>query len=286
MIILRQTVWRSLSAVGIASALAACGPGGEAGGKGVEQGRPGAHGEGGEAGEGGGAAPEAAAPSGEAGEAGIAGVMDGLSDTERSAARLQQLKGFFMAAHALMSEPDLMPAGVLIGQGVLEVYEAFPSDMTGYNVTQAQAASRIGLAPNASRPEMARALSQAMAGIDARLTALDVNGAVIAGRMIEAAEGLYRHVDLGEGLVDETEYQHSFAAALAARDALQRDERRLRRIDASAYAEALRETDAFIALWNGPVAPPTPAPVGQILAQGSRAQLALSSLQTGVQSGG
>ena len=280
MIILRQTVWRSLTAVGVASVLAACGPGGE-GGEAGEQGRPGAHGEGGEAGEGGGAAPAAAAPAGEAGEAGIAGVMDGLSETERSAARLQQLKGFFMAADVLMSEPDLAPAGVLIGQGVLEVYEAFPGDMTGYNVTQAQAASRIGLAPNPSQPEMARALSEAMAGIDARLTELNVNGAVIAGRMIDASEGLYRHVDLGEGLIDETEYQHSFAAALAARDALARDERRLRRVNAAAYAEASREVDAFIALWNGPDAPATPTPLGQILAQGSRVQLALSALQTG-----
>ena len=275
-----QFLWRSLTAMSLASSLAACVP---AGGEPGERNLTAPQGADGEAGAGGDASPgpTAPAPSGEAGEAGLAGVMDGLGDAERAAVRLQQLKGFFIAADALMRGSDLAPAGVLIGQGVLEVYHAFPDDMAGYDPTRAEAASRIGLGRNPSRPAMADALRDAMAGVDAQIASLDVNGAVIAGRMIEASEGLYRHVDLGDGLVDETEYQHSFAAAIAARDALVRDERRLRRISPAAYAEALREVEAFAALWNGPDAPADLLPLGHVLAQGSRAQLALSALQSG-----
>lgn len=193
-----QFLWRRLTAMSLASSLAACVP---AGGEPGERNLTAPQGADGEAGAGGDASPgpTAPAPSGEAGEAGLAGLMDGLGDAERAAVRLQQLKGFFIAADALMGGSDLAPAGVLIGQGVLEVYHAFPHDMAGYDPTRAEAASRIGLGRNPSRPAMADALRDAMAGVDAQIASLDVNGAVIAGRMIEASEGLYRHVDLGTG---------------------------------------------------------------------------------------
>jgi hypothetical protein len=277
MITLKPRLWRTLSHAALAGAgaltLAACEPGGEAGGE--TGAAAGAHGEAGESG-----AEHGATPTGEAGEAGISGAFEGLSAEQRAAVRLQQLKGFYMAADTLMTEPDLVPAGILIGQGILEVFEAFPSDMAGYDVTPAQAAFRLGQNGGA-QPEMARNLSAAMAGVDARITASGVSGTLIAARMVDVTEGLYRHVDRGEGVVDAVEYQHSFGAALAARDALVRDEARLRRANAAAYAEALRELDALIALFPGPEAPETPAALQQVLAQGSRAKLVLSSLQPG-----
>ncbi len=282
MITLKPTVWRTLSQAALVGAglvgFTACQPGGEAGG--AAGGEAGAHGEAGESGGEGGGEGGATPAAGEAGEAGIAGAFEGLTDQQRAAVRLQQLKGFFLAADTLMSEPDLLPAGVLVGQGILEVYEAFPADVAGYDVTAAQAAFRGGQ-NGAAQPEVARNLADAMAGVDARIGALDVSGALIAARLVDVAEGLYRHVDQGEGIVDAVEYQHSFGAALAARDALVRDERALRRLNGAAYTESLRELDAFVALFGGPEAPQTPAAMQQVLAQGSRAKLALSSLQPG-----
>jgi hypothetical protein len=169
----------------------------------------------------------------------------------------------------------------LVGQGILEVYEAFPADMAGYDGTAAQAAFRGATGATPNKEDVARNLAAALAGIDARITTLDTNGALIAARLVDVSGGLYRHVDQGDGIIDATEYQHSFGAALAARDALRRDEHRLRRADARAYEESLAALDALIALWPSPEAPETVTPLPTMLSQGSRVQLALSSLQPG-----
>ncbi len=128
--------WR---VVGVAAAfgVAACGG---------ESGETGASGGGGEAGEGGEVvappplAPTAQAPAaaagGEAGEAGAQTAYAGLEGDQRTALRLHHLLGFVLAAERALQDNNVQPmdAAILVQQGVLEVYDAAPTEFGTLNV--------------------------------------------------------------------------------------------------------------------------------------------------------
>jgi hypothetical protein len=69
--------------------------------------------------------------------------------------------------------------------------------------------------------------------------------------------------------VDPIEYQHSLGAALAAQQVLAK-------ASGSKVAAAKPELDKLVAMWPAAVAPEKPTPVGQLSAQASRVELALS----------
>lgn len=81
--------------------------------------------------------------------------------------------------------------------------------------------------------------------------------------------GLYREA-VGSGTLDPIEYQHTYAAALAAQSVAAR---------AGALAPAKGDIDRLVRLWPSPVAPEAiagAAPLAQVQAQASRVELALS----------
>jgi hypothetical protein len=262
--------YKAWAAVGAAAALglAACGgEGGEAGG----------HGEGGEAGEAGEGAVIAPATTtatggGEAGEAGAASAYAGLSGDQLTALRLQHLKGFLMAADRVAETDRPVEAGILVQQGVLEVYDASPDQFGALNADIVRAA---GATDGVTAEQSLALIEAAIAEIDRASAGLDIDHAVLAARMVDIATGLYQGV-VQEDFVDPVEYQHSMGAGLAARDALADGEQELKRRDRRAYDDARGELDRFIALWATPDATDAAAPYAQVLAQGSRVRLALS----------
>lgn len=214
---------------------------------------------------------------GEHGEAGVAEAYAGLEGPARTAMRLQQLKGFVLIAQRVAEVGAAPEAGALVGQGVLEVYDPARDQFSGFDAAPVRAAADIG-GDNRPRPELVRALANAETAIDQAQAGLSgVNQADIANRMVGLSTGLYAHV-IQSDFVDPIEYQHSLGAALAAREALVNGEQALKARNARAYNEALAELNRFIALWPAPSAPENPTPNGQVLAQASRVQLALSPL--------
>jgi len=264
--------WRSVGAVAAVAALAACGGEGGAGGE------AGSGGEGGESGEAAVTAPPAAgatAPTpggGEAGEAGAATAYAGLSGDQLTALRLQHLKGFVMAAAAATAENLPNDAGVLVSQGLLEVYDVAPTEFGSLNVDIVRAA---GDAAELNRAQRMQRIRDAEAEIERASEALDAEAAITVARMVDIATGLYQSV-VQEDFVDPIEYQHSMGAAMAARDALIRGEGQLRGENLRAYSEAQGALNRFVALWPQATAPETPASYRDVLAQGSRVRLALS----------
>lgn len=213
---------------------------------------------------------------GEAGEAGIAGVFNGLEGEALTNARLQQLKGFVLIARHASEGNTGADGGVLVDQGLLEVYDAHTADFGGFDPAPVRAAGLAQL-DGQSRQVVAQRLDAAKAAIAAAQAELDGDAADLARRMIDIAEGLYQHVNSPDG-VDPMEYQHSLGAALAARDALVRGETALRTRNSARYDEVIAAVDAFIALWPTPAAPETPATMQQVAAQASRVKLLLSTL--------
>lgn len=263
--------WRTAGAAAVLG-LAACG--GEAG-----EGRAG--GEAGETGESGEAGVSAPAPSpatataplgGEAGEAGAATAYAGLSGDQLTALRLQHLKGFVMAAARVVEEDQPLEAGVLVSQGLLEVYDVAPDQFGSLDVSVIRAAAD---GTNLNRAQMMQRIRASDAEIDRAMAELDADHAVLTVRMIDIATGLYQGV-VQEDFVDPIEYQHAMGAALAARDALASGQRELRGENVRAYSQAQHEINRFVALWRTPSAPEDPAPYRDVLAQGSRVRLALS----------
>lgn len=251
MITARFKLWRTL---GAAALLAGCAPGGEAGEHGKTSPGAASHGEAGEAaiGEGG----------GESGEAGAASAYAGLAGAQETALRLQHLKGFLLAAQELRKADDVA-AAALIGQGILEVYDAKPAALAGLDITPIRA--------SAADPAK---LDAAFAAIKATEASAD---AALAKKMVAIANGLYAGVILN-GDIDPIEYQHAWGAALGARDALMRAEAGMKAKNPARYAEARTEMDRFVALWPAPIAPDAPTPTAQVAAQASRVELALSGL--------
>jgi len=280
MIAWNYKTWRTLGAaavVGLTAGLAGCG------GEGGENAA--GHGEGGE-GEGGEGAASAPAPSpatatapagGEAGEAGAATAYAGLSGNQNIALRIAHLKGFVMAAERVVeddsaTQEQVDAAGVLVAQGLLEVYDIAADQFGSVNVAIVRAAAETG----ATRAQQVTRLRAAAAELDRASGALtDVDTTVTVTRMTDIATGLYQHVNQAD-YVDTIEYQHSMGAALAARAALQAGRATLTAENARAYADAERELNRFVEMWPQATAPEQPAAYNTVLAQGSRVRLALS----------
>ncbi|NWG54098.1 MAG: hypothetical protein HXY28_10295, partial [Hydrogenophilaceae bacterium] len=149
MIETKLKLWRGVAAATLVGAstltLAACG------------------GDGGEKGDGAASAPAAVSQGeaaigetgGEAGEAGIADVFSRLSGEALTNARLQQLKGFVLIAQQASEGNTGADAGVLVDQGILEVYTAHQADFAGVDVAAVQAAGLAAL-DGQSREAVAR----------------------------------------------------------------------------------------------------------------------------------
>jgi hypothetical protein len=261
--------WRTAGAAA-ALGLAACG--GEAGENGASSG------EAGEAGEAGASAPApseatATAPAGgEQGEAGAASAYASLSGDQLTALRLTHLRGFIMAAARVVEEDKPVEAGVLVQQGLLEVYDVAPDQFGAMDVNVIRtAADGTGL----NRAQMMQRIRNSEAEIERVMATLDVDYAGLTARMVDIATGLYQGVNQAD-FVDPIEYQHSMGAAYAARNALMQGENQLRRRNLRAFSEAQGELNRFTGLWAEPEAPAQPAPYRQVLAQSSRVRLALS----------
>lgn len=262
---LRRQYWRTAGIAAAALSLAACG------GEGGESGAAGASGEGGEAGESGASAPApsaatATAPAGgEAGEAGATTAYAGLSGDQRTALRLQHLKGFVLAADRVAGAGQTAEAGVLVQQGVLEVYDAAPTEFGSLNVEIVRAAAD-------GTPAR---IDAANAEIDRAVGALaEVEDAELVARLVDISAGLYQHV-IQADFVDPIEYQHSMGAALAAQSMLQAGEAEMSAEDAAAYRTATQEMTRYVSLWPQAAAPETPTPYRDVLAASSRIRLAL-----------
>jgi hypothetical protein len=213
-----------------------------------------------------------AAAGGEAGEAGAATAYAGLSGDQVTALRLQHLKGFVMAAARVVEEDQPVEAGVLVSQGLLEVYDVAPDQFGDLDVSIVRAAADgTGL----NRAQMMQRIRAANAELDRAMAGVESDQAVLVVRMIDIATGLYQGV-VQEDFVDPIEYQHSMGAALAARDALMKGQNQLRRGNVRAFSEAQHELNRFVSLWREPAAPEDPAPYREVLAQGSRVRLAMS----------
>lgn len=265
--------WR---VVGVAAAFSVAACGGEGG-------ETGASGDGGEAGEGGDVvatpapAPTAEAPAaaagGEAGEAGAQTAYAGLEGDQRIALRLHHLQGFVLAAERVLQDPNTQPAdaAILVQQGVLEVYDAFPTEFGTLNADIVRAAGDTEV----SREQLTQRINAAKAEIARASGVLQDDAAITVARLVDISTGLYQLVVQAD-FVDPIEYQHSMGAALAARAALREAQSDLRGRDAGAYTEANRELDRFVALWPSATAPEAPTPYNQLLAAGSRIRFALS----------
>lgn len=275
MISWKLKLWRT---AGTAAALSLAACGGEGGADG-EAGQ----GEAGEAavGESGGAIPAAGGEAGEAaigegggehGEAGIASAYAGVTGEQRTALRLQHLKGFLLAAAALAEGDTSEEAGVLVSQGLLEVYDPAADQFGGFDVAPVRGAAD---GANLTRAQMTQRIQAGEAAIDAARGRLDVDYPALTARMLDISSGLYQHV-IQADFVDPIEYRHAMGAALSARDALVAGGDTLRARNAAAYDDALGELNRYIALWPGPGAPETPTSYQNVLAQSSRVRLALS----------
>lgn len=273
MIEAKLKLWRTLSIATLATtgAFSLAGCEGEAGEQGAAQ-----HGEAGEA-----AAPAASGEAGEAalgeaggehGEAGTAGAYAGVEGSARTALRIQHLRGFLLVAR---ETPDSAEAGALVSQGLLEVYEPARAQFGTLDAALVRAAGLEAL-DGADRARATQRIDAALAALDRAQGPVGAGAADLTARMLDIATGLYASVNGPDG-IDAVEYQHSFGAALAARDALRRGERALRAANAARYAEALSEVDRFVALWPAPTAPDTPATLAQVSAQAARVRLALSA---------
>ncbi len=256
MIVRKFKLWRTAGAAA-ALGLAACGgEGGEAGRSG-ENGGTTAAGEAGEAavGEGG----------GEHGEAGVDTAYAGVAGSQRTALRLQHLKGFVLIAARVAEAGDAAAAGVLVQQGLLEVYDPAADQFGGLDAAPLRAAGAAA---------SAQSLQAAKQALDAARPS-GADAATLAVSMVDIASGLYQNVVQAD-FVDSIEYQHSLGAALAAHDALTAGRSALRARNARAYDQALADIEALIALWPTTEAPERPAPYREVLAQSSRVRLALS----------
>lgn len=258
----RPKLWTSLSAAVLLSAggLAACsGEGGEAQppAGATTAGSVGGEGEGGEA-----APPPRVDLAGEAGESGARGAYDTVPADTRRALRLAHLTGFVLAAEAAAPGEGADAASALVGQGMLEVYDPAAVEFKAAGVDEAvlRKAAETGAPAD---------LTAAIATLDAAAAKAGGDPAQVVKGMTSIAAGLYGEV-LKDGGVDSVEYQHSLGAALSARAAAQR----------GGVTDAEPELARFVALWPTPAAPEDPAkatPAGQVLAQASRVELALSN---------
>jgi hypothetical protein len=257
----KMKLWRSAGAAALVGIAASCGPTEEA--KTDAKAEPAIAGASGEAaiGESG----------GEHGEAGVEASYAGLQGDQRTALKLQQLKGFFLIAERV-APTSVDDASIVLGQGVVEVYDTAPDQFGALNADAIRAA---GDPAGASAAAYTAKLRAGETAIDSARNALTINHADLAVRMTDISAGLYQHVQQDD-FIDPIEYQHSQGAALAAKDALVAGRANLRATNAAAYDEAIAELDRFIALWPTVTAGETVTPYANVLAQSSRVRLALS----------
>lgn len=156
----------------------------------------------------------ASGAAGESGEAGAADALAGLSGEALIAFNCWRLWGFTAVAAAEFSDNRYSEGGVLIGQGLVEV---FPTPPPGVDLFDLRAIDKE-LIIGAPKPDLQRRFAQAQADLIASAPASPET----VRRLVEIALGLYRVVHLPEGGVDPIEYQHSLAAVLAAQEALAR----------------------------------------------------------------
>jgi len=247
----RPKLWTSVSAAILLAATAGCsGGGGEAGEKGAANTPAAAVGEGGEGGAEGGPG---------AGEKGAQNAYVSVPAESRLALRLAHLKGFLLVAQ---KQPDgAEAAAALVGQGMAEVFDAQPDAFRSGGVNEAalRQAAETGAPAD---------LNAAIATIEAAQAKAGGDAAAVTKGLVDIAAGLYSGV-IANGGVDTVEYQHSYGAALAAKQVADKSS------DAKVQA-AKADLDKLIALWPAATAPEKPTPVGQVSAQASRVELALS----------
>ena len=250
MIRLRPKHWTSVSAAVLISVtgLSACPPKTEAGASSDQAAK----------------SPAPAAPVGEAGEAGEAGAhsaYSGIPADSLSALHVAHLRGFFLIALAQKDGPEA--AAILTAQGMLEAYDPSASvfKAVGIDQTVLRKAATSGSAAD---------LKAAIAALDAGLAKAGGDPKAVIRGLVEISSGLYKGVVV-DGGVDPIEYQHSLGAALSAKAALAAAVKTNPQL-----AGATAPMDAFIALWPSLSAPEKPASHGQILAQASRIELAIS----------
>lgn len=199
---------------------------------------------------------------GEAGETGAQGAYDTVSADSRRALRIAHLSGFVLAAQAAGPIEGSESAAALVGQGMAEVFDPGAPEFKAAGVDEAvlRKAAETGASAD---------LTAALANLDAAADKAGGDPAQVTKGMTSIAGGLYGEV-LKDGAIDPIEYQHSLGAALSAQAVAKR----------ATLSAALPELKKLTDLWSGPVAPEDPAkvtPAGQVLAQASRVELALSN---------
>jgi hypothetical protein len=257
MIRLRPKHWTSVSAAVLISVtgLSACTPKKEAGASSDQAAAsPAPAAPVGEAGEGG--------EAGEAGEAGAHSAYSGIPADSLTALHIAHLRGFFLIAQAQKDGPEA--AAILTSQGMLEAYDPSASvfNAVGIDQTVLRKAATSGSAAD---------LKAAIAALDAGLAKAGGDPKAVIRGLVEISSGLYKGVVV-DGGIDPIEYQHSLGAALSAKAALAAAVKTNPQL-----AGATAPMDAFIALWPSLSAPEKPASHGQVLAQASRIELAISS---------
>jgi len=195
------------------------------------------------------------------GEAGAQAAFAQIPDASKPALRLEQLKGFVLIA--LAQKEGAEAGGILLGQGLLEVYDPRAEQFRKLGVDEA-------LLRKAAQTGAVADLKAALANLEAAEAKAGGDPIAVAKGLVDLAAGLYKEAVRPDS-VDPIDYQHSLGAALAAQallqDAAQKDER---------ARKALPEMKTFVNLWPQPSAPEKPTPASDVLAQASRLELELS----------
>ncbi len=252
MIRLRPKHWTSVSAAVLISVtgLSACTPKKEAGASSDQAASSPAP-----------AGPVAAGGAGEAGETGAHSAYSGIPADSLSALHIAHLRGFFLIAQAQKDGPEA--AAILTSQGMIEAYDPSASVFSAVGIDQA-------VLRKAATSGSAADLKAAIAALDAGLAKAGGDPKAVIRGLVEISSGLYKGVVI-DGGVDPIEYQHALGAALSAKAALAAAVKTHPQL-----AGATAPMDAFIALWPSLSAPEKPASHGQVLAQASRIELAIS----------
>jgi len=207
------------------------------------------------------AGPVAAGGAGEAGETGAHSAYSGIPADSLSALHIAHLRGFFLIAQAQKDGPDA--AAILTSQGMIEAYDPSSAVFSAVGIDQA-------VLRKAATSGSAADLKAAIVALDAGLAKAGGDPKAVIRGLVEISSGLYKGVVV-DGGVDPIEYQHSLGAALSAKAALAAAVKTHPQL-----AGATAPMDAFIALWPSLSAPEKPASHGQVLAQASRIELAIS----------
>ena len=207
------------------------------------------------------AGPVAAGGAGEAGETGAHSAYSGIPADSLSALHIAHLRGFFLIAQAQKDGPEA--AAILTSQGMIEAYDPSHGVFDAVGIDQA-------VLRKAATSGSAADLKAAIKALDAGLAKAGGDPKAVIRGLVEISSGLYKGVVV-DGGVDPIEYQHSLGAALSAKAALATAVKTNPQL-----AGATAPMDAFIALWPSQTAPEKPASHGQVLAQASRIELAIS----------